>query len=237
MEIATKETFKKKLQQLVDHFLDNEVYYKSKDYKEDHLRQEFLNPFFKALGWDMDNEEGNAPQYREVIHEDRIEIDGKPKAPDYSFRIGSDRKFFVEAKASFVDVYKGSEPSFQLRRYAWSGKLPVSILTDFEGFAVYDTTIEPKASDKANIGRIKFIQYKDYPVEADYLWDTFSKEGIKKGSFDKYAQKEKRGVLLTVNIQKERTNMLMKLKQYKERLSRLARQMKSIICSQIQYFH
>ncbi|KKP43759.1 MAG: type ii site-specific deoxyribonuclease [candidate division WS6 bacterium GW2011_GWC1_33_20] len=193
MDIVTKETFKIKLQKLVDHFSDNEQYYKSSKYKEDELRQEFINPLFKALGWDMDNEQGFAPQYREVIHEDRIEIEGKPKAPDYAFKVGSDRKFFVEAKASSVRVFSEIDPAFQLRRYAWSGQLPVSILTDFEEFSVYDTTLEPKHTDKSSVARIKYIDYKDYIKEADYLWDTFSKEAVWKGSFDKFAKREKKG--------------------------------------------
>ncbi|NLD25661.1 N-6 DNA methylase [Candidatus Dojkabacteria bacterium] len=193
MDIVTKETFKTKLQKLVEHFSDNEDYYKSTQYKEDHVRQEFINPFFKALGWDMDNEQGFAPQYREVIHEDRLEIEGKPKAPDYAFKVGSDRKFFVEAKASSVKVFSEIDPAFQLRRYAWSGKLPVSILTDFEEFSIYDTTIEPKHTDKSSVARVKYIHYKDYIKEADYLWDTFSKEAVWKGSFDKFAKREKKG--------------------------------------------
>lgn len=193
MDIVTKETFKAKVQKLVEHFSDNEEYYKSKEYKEDHLRQEFINPFFKALGWDMDNEQGFAPQYREVIHEDRIEIEGKPKAPDYAFKVGSDRKFFVEAKASSVRVFSEIDPAFQLRRYAWSGQLPVSILTDFEEFSIYDTTIEPKHTDKSSVARVKYIYYTDYLKEIDYLWDTFSKEAVWRGSFDKFAKKEKKG--------------------------------------------
>lgn len=193
MDILTKETFKTKVQKLVEHFSDNEEYYKSTQYKEDHLRQEFINPFFKALGWDMDNEQGFAPQYREVIHEDRIEIEGKPKAPDYAFKVGSDRKFFVEAKASSVRVFSEIDPAFQLRRYAWSGQLPVSILTDFEEFSIYDTTLEPKHTDKSSVARVKYINYKDYLKEVDYLWDTFSKEAVWKGSFDKFAKREKKG--------------------------------------------
>ena len=145
--MPTKEEFKIKLVKLIEQFSNNEAYYKSKAYKEDELRQEFINPFFKALGWDMENEGNVAPQYRDVIHEDRIEIEGKPKAPDYSFKVGSERKFFVEAKAASIKIISEFPPSFQLRRYAWSGKLPISLLTDFEEFSVYDSTVEPKQSD------------------------------------------------------------------------------------------
>ena len=112
------ESFKVKLKSLIDHFDRNKEFYKSKEYKEDHLRQEFLNPLFKSMGWDMENEAGDAPQYKEVISEDRIQIKGKPKAPDYAFRIGEIRKFFVEAKASSVKIANDFSPAFQLRRYA-----------------------------------------------------------------------------------------------------------------------
>jgi hypothetical protein len=44
--------------------------YKKSDYNETQTRLEFINPFFKALGWDMNNSAGNAQAYREVIHEE-----------------------------------------------------------------------------------------------------------------------------------------------------------------------
>ena len=37
-------------------------------------RRDFIDPFFKALGWDIDNEEGYAEAYREVIHEDKVKV-------------------------------------------------------------------------------------------------------------------------------------------------------------------
>ena len=59
-------------------------------------------------------------------------------APDYAFRIGETRKFFAEAKKPGVDLKTDAGPAYQLRRYAWSAKLPFSLLTDFEELAVYD---------------------------------------------------------------------------------------------------
>jgi predicted type IV restriction endonuclease len=40
------------IRRLVDQFRRNYSTYKSNDYNETLLRQEFLNPFFEALGWD-----------------------------------------------------------------------------------------------------------------------------------------------------------------------------------------
>ena len=123
---------------LVERFQTNLQSYSSSSYNETLLRREFLDPFFEALGWDVANKQGYAEAYKEVIHEDAVKIGAVTKAPDYSFRIGGIRKFFVEAKKPFVNIQEDVNPAFQLRRYAWSGKLPLSILTDFEEFAVYD---------------------------------------------------------------------------------------------------
>jgi hypothetical protein len=60
-------------------------------YGETQLRREYIDPFFKALGWDVDNTRGWAEAYKDVIHEDAI-------------RIGGTRKFFIEAKALAVNL-------------------------------------------------------------------------------------------------------------------------------------
>ncbi|MBW3596646.1 MAG: type IV restriction endonuclease, partial [Planctomycetes bacterium] len=62
--------------------------YRLPTYNEAQLRQEFVNPFFKTLGWDVDNIQGYAEAYKDVIHEDSIKIGEATKAPDYCFRIG-----------------------------------------------------------------------------------------------------------------------------------------------------
>jgi hypothetical protein len=59
----------------------------SPDYKEEQLRLEFLNPFFTALGWDMDNKAWLSETFKQVIHEESIKVAGASKAPDYTFRI------------------------------------------------------------------------------------------------------------------------------------------------------
>ncbi len=46
------------VKRLVDRFDRDRKVFLSPDYKEEQLRLEFLNPFFTALGWDMDNKQG-----------------------------------------------------------------------------------------------------------------------------------------------------------------------------------
>ena len=93
------------------------------------------------LAWDMSNSKGYAEAYKDVVHEDAVKIGRGTKAPDYAFRIGGVRKFFVETKAPHRNLKNDPHPAFQLRRYAWSAKLPLSILTDFEEFRNLSTTM------------------------------------------------------------------------------------------------
>ncbi|MBW6503959.1 Eco57I restriction-modification methylase domain-containing protein [bacterium] len=174
--------------ELVERFDRNRDAYRSPSYNETQLRREFLDPFFTALGWDIDNRAGWAEAYKEVIHEDAIKIGGFTKAPDYCFRVGGNRKFFVEAKKPAVDIRQDTSPAFQLRRYAWSAKLPLSVLTDFEEFAVYDCRIKPSAADKASAGRIRYFTYAEYSEKWGEIASVFSKDAVLKGSFDKYAE-------------------------------------------------
>ncbi len=187
--MVTKEIAHKKIAVLVERFEEQYASYKKADYNETLTRRDFIDPFFKALGWDIDNENGYAESYREVIHEDRVKVGKATKAPDYSFRlVGGKRLFFVEAKKPNVDVKTEIQPAYQVRRYGWSAKLPISIITDFEEFAIYDCTKKPLPTDKSSVARVKYLTFREYLKEFDFIWDTFSKERVLKGSFDKFVQ-------------------------------------------------
>ena len=174
---------------LIERFDRNREAYLSGQYNETQLRREFLDPFFETLGWDVNNKQGYAEAYKDVIHEDAIKIGSAIKAPDYCFRIGGTRKFFVEAKKPYVNLKEDVNPAFQLRRYAWSAKLPLSILTDFEELAVYDCRITPSKTDKASTARVLYLTYNEYAGKWREIESVFSREAILKGSFDKYAEK------------------------------------------------
>lgn len=186
---------------LIDLFEQNSESYKSQGYNETQVRREFLDPFFEALGWDVANKQGHAEAYKDVIHEDAIKIGGNTKAPDYCFRIGGARKFFLEAKKPAVNLKDDLSPAYQLRRYAWSAKLPLSILTDFEEFAVYDCRTRPNLSDKPSTGRILYLTYRDYLAKWDEIASIFTKDAVLKGSFDKYAVTDRKRGTATVDAE------------------------------------
>ena len=90
------EGFNASLQRLVAKFEADRAHYPSKGYGEAQARIDFITPFFKTLGWDVENEAGLPHHQREVIVEtSEEETQGRP---DYSFRVGGQTKFFVEAK-------------------------------------------------------------------------------------------------------------------------------------------
>lgn len=180
---------------LVERFRRNESAYRSGQYNETQVRREFIDPFFECLGWDVNNRQGYAEAYKEVIHEDSLDVEGAKRAPDYCFRIGGTRKFFLEAKKPSVNVREDISPAYQLRRYAWTAKLPLSILTDFEEFAVYDGRVKPALADKSTTARVLFLPYVEYLDRWTEIASRFSKEAILQGAFDQFADtnKGKRG--------------------------------------------
>ena len=174
------------IQQLVEKFQYNRQEYKNPNSNATQVRAEFIPPFWEALGWDVNHRAGYAMAFRDVVHEDEVKIGGSTKAPDYSFRVGGRRIFFLEAKKPSRDLKHDPEPAFQLRRYAYSAKLPVSMLTDFEELSIYDTRIKPAITDKSHIGRMTYYTFSDYIDKWAEINETFSKEAVMRGAFNRF---------------------------------------------------
>ena len=185
-----------KILELIARFHQHSDDYRSGTYNETQLRREFLDPFFTALGWDMDNRTGAGQAMREVVHEYSMKIDGQSKAPDYCFRSGATAKFFVEAKKPAVNLKDDWRPAFQTRTYGWQQKLPFCVLTDFEEFAVYDCRFKPETSDGAQTARIFYCKYSDYPQQWTQIENLFGRAAVLSGSLEQQAAtSSKRGAL------------------------------------------
>jgi len=184
-----------KIIELVERFRRNRATYVKAGYNETQLRREFLDPFFHALGWDVDNAVGHAPSMQEVVHEFGQDVRGASKTADYAFRVGTQTKFFVEAKKPGVRLKDDAGPAYQIRSYAYSAKLPLSILTDFEEFAVYDGRVFPKESDAATVARVLYLTCEEYAARWDELAGVFGREAVWKGAFDDFAGKPPKAYL------------------------------------------
>ncbi|MDR3183572.1 MAG: hypothetical protein LBT89_11770, partial [Planctomycetaceae bacterium] len=77
--MSAKETARKKVAELVEKFAAQSQGYEDSNYNEEQTREDFINPFFKALGWDIGNEQGHSEVYRDVVFEARETIDGAAK--------------------------------------------------------------------------------------------------------------------------------------------------------------
>ena len=211
-----------KILQLVERFETHSADYKRSTYNETQTRREFIDPFFQALGWDVDNSSGKPESLKEVIHEAKVTVEDAETsqkmqtAPDYCFLIEKQRKFFVEAKKPSVAIKNDIHPAYQLRCYGWNAKLPISILTDFEEFAVYDCRIPPDKRDNAAHARLWYATYADYADKWSEFANLFSRDAVASGALDQYAEahKDKRGAL-PVDVA-----FLQEIEQWRDQLAR-----------------
>ena len=178
IEHASLASAKTAVAELVKRFERNLDQYRRSGYNETQARVDYIDPFFEALGWDVHNRAGYSEAYRDVVHEESLRLAAGIEAPDYAFRIGGARKFFVEAKKPAVNVKDDAGPAYQLRRYAWSAHLPLSILTDFEELAVYECTRRPGPNDKAGVGRVEYYTFEQYPDKLPQIWDVCSRKTL-----------------------------------------------------------
>jgi hypothetical protein len=185
---ASLASFKETIENLTRRFDSNRSYHLSKAYSEAQARMDFITPFFKALGWDMENEAGLPHHQREVIVErGESEATGRP---DYNFRLGGQTKFFVEAKAPSEGL-DNPHHILQAKGYAWNTRsVFFVILTDFEELRFYDASRQPDERNPDE-GLLLKLAYAEYLENAEKLWD-FSRERVAAGWLDALLPKIRR---------------------------------------------
>jgi len=179
---TTFESFEKELNRLVESFGKRIAELKSSDYNEAKLRDDFLNPFFRALGWDMENRAGLIQKEREVEIESATQIGGGRKRADYLFRTDKRDRFVCEAKKPAEQLH--ARYAFQAKRYAWNKGVPVAVLTDFEELKIFIVGGKPYI-DEPQVGEWKNWHYRQYPLIARELWDLLARDKIASGSIDR----------------------------------------------------
>ena len=200
---------KERVAQLVKQFKENEAFYLSKNFVESEVRNKFIDPLLECLKWDVKNEKGARHDRQEVITEDRVVMNGQVKHPDYTLCYGGERKIYVEAKQPSVDLKTNPEPALQVRRYAYTSKMPIAVLTDFQELAIYDTRIKPSEKDTAATARIEYLTYDTFAEKFEWLYDKISWDAVDLGTFDTYHEgtKDKRG---TATVDDDILNMIEK---------------------------
>ena len=175
---------------LVDDFKENEKAFLKSDYSEADVRNDFINKFFIALGWDVRHDQQKNPYEQEVRVEKPVQIAKAQKRADYTFYLAPnfrDVKFFVEAKKPFHDL-QDKDYFFQTVRYGWNANTPIAVLTDFEEFIILDCRYRPDINDILNF-KIKSFHYTDYANEDKFkeIYFLFAREAVADNSIEKYA--------------------------------------------------
>jgi type I restriction-modification system DNA methylase subunit len=180
------------VKKLVEDFKAHERDYLSPNYQESHVRQDFIDKFFIALGWDVTHERQKNPHEYEVQIENRVQIGSTQQRADYAFFLAPnfrDPKFFVEAKKPAREL-ENPDFFYQTMRYGWNGNTPIAILTDFEEFYVIDCRLKPTIKEALS-RRIQSFHYTDYADKEKFVWIyyLFSREAVAGNSIEKFAAK------------------------------------------------
>jgi type I restriction-modification system DNA methylase subunit len=176
---------------LVEKYKSDAHHYKSADYNEAQLRSDFLDPFFELLGWDIKNRNRKRTYEREVILEESLRTNASEstKKPDYTFRFFSERKFFLEAKKPHVEIQNHSKAAKQIRRYGFTARLKISVLSNFEYLIIYDCSVKVDEDDDYMKARIKVYHYSEYEEKFGELKSYIGRESIYTGQFDQVWKK------------------------------------------------
>ncbi len=175
------------IQGLVKKYEDDIQYYRSSKYNETQVRTDFLDPFFLLLDWDITNSRGKITNEREVLVEEGLKANkgDNTKKPDYTFRLFSERKYFLEAKKPSVDISSDPAPAKQVRRYGFTAKLKISVLSNFEYLSIYDCSSPVQEKELANHSLIKIYHYTEYVEKFDEIKKLLGRDSVYTGSFDK----------------------------------------------------
>jgi type I restriction-modification system DNA methylase subunit len=178
----TFEFFQEELTRLTTAFHKGLPSYREEGYDESALRNDFLTPFWRALGWDVENKEGLAQSLREVQIESRVHIEGRKKRADYLFRTGGLERFVCEAKKPREELSK--KDAYQAQRYAFNLRLMIATLSNFEALQVFIVGGKPEQISPWE--RCKQWHYTEYVKSAQEIWELFSRSNVASGSLEKY---------------------------------------------------
>ena len=172
------------IKNLINKFTSNHSSYSQSTYNETQTRTDFIDPFFEALNWDLKNNRNLPDSLREVILEDSTEDESTNHGPDYGFRAGNTKKFFVEAKKPHVKIETHRKSAFQARSYGWSGQHSIVVLTNFEYLIIYDSSIKPNADDDSKICQKRIYHYTEYDKKFNEIYELLSRDAVFSGKFD-----------------------------------------------------
>lgn len=175
----TKEQARENIAKLVDQFHDDE--HRLQDAQEMQLQANYIELLFEYLNWNIQGRNIGKAQW-EVF---RVETDRQGKRPDYTFQLGGQNVFVLDAKKVKLDMH---DPQWlwQVYRYGHSTqnyirrKVDFGILTDFQEFVLIDCKPLAKTREAVLNFRVPAFdwRYPDYVKQFDLLWHVFERNNM-----------------------------------------------------------
>ena len=176
----TLASFHADLARLVARFSSQLPFHASPEYSEAKLREDFLNPFFAALGWDVGNRKALIHTEREVDVEVRTAFSGRQRRADYVFRVARVEWFTCEAKKPSESLHGGH--AYQAKSDAYARGIPFAVLSDFEETRLYVVGARPRRSDPVTMGQWRHLRFDQYVDHASEIWDLLAYPNVRDGS-------------------------------------------------------
>lgn len=179
-----KNESKKKLSELIELY-NNKIGINGSDLSEEMVRS-WINEFLSVFGWDVkDSDFVLQEKILDKTSGTRLkEINSKHKKPDYTLTLLKNKKAFLDAKKTSVDIFSDKEVAFQIRSYGWSAKVPCSFVTNFEQFVIYDCRFLPDINQSAKYGTIQ-LKIDEYINNFDLLYDYLFIGNVLNGNLER----------------------------------------------------
>jgi type I restriction-modification system DNA methylase subunit len=174
--------FRSEMLRLSTQFRSNIGHYKSDAYDEASLRMDFINPFLRALGWDLENANRLPQSLREVQVETRVAVGGRQKRADYLLRTNGIDRFVFEAKSPHVSL--GAREAYQTQRYSFNLRLLVAALCNFEHLQLF--IVGGKPEKDFPWAACKVWHFTEYVTDAEAIWGLLSREAVGQNSLEQY---------------------------------------------------
>jgi type I restriction-modification system DNA methylase subunit len=187
---ATKEIDESAIEDLVENHRSLSPHDR-KQLKEAAVRQQFINPLLRALGWDTTTDQVK-PEQRTLVGD-----------ADYALSLNGREQFFIEAKAFSEDLDgtrrlgSGETQSYveQAIDYAWHQGCDWAILTNFAELRLYFTHVN---KDNLEKGRVFTLTVDDYTTDEGLeQLGKLSKPAVADGSLERLERVRERASVTT----------------------------------------
>lgn len=179
------ESRKKALKELIENYKDVRSKTNDKDISEQTIRS-WIQSFLEIFGWDT-KDTSSIIQEKQLSKTEKEKLDtinSTANRPDYKMIVRGRATAFLDTKNIDVNIKTCKKSAFQIKSYGWSISAPCSFITNFDEFAIYNTTYIPDAEQETNFGRI-YLTLDEYIDKFEILDDHLNKEKVVSGLLEK----------------------------------------------------